>query len=139
MKKRYLIPGDYMADRRYMCLKASVYLPLPRLESGIPEDDWGAHFDMRDYHVFSLEDVMEGDVTDYGMVLDKTDVPWVKRQMWDCDCCEKDGKYYLYFPAKDHTDIFRLGVAVSDTPYGPFVPEPDHQGKLFHSPAVFKG
>ena len=63
----------------------------------------------------------------------------MKRQMWDCDCCEKDGKYYLYFPAKDHTDIFRLGVAVSDTPYGPFVPEPDPiRGSYSIDPAVFK-
>ena len=106
MKKRYLIPGDYMADPSVHVFEGKVYIyPSHDWESGIPEDDWGAHFDMRDYHVFSLEDVMEGDVTDYGMVLDKTDVPWVKRQMWDCDCCEKDGKYYLYFPAKDHTDI----------------------------------
>ena len=102
MKKRYLIPGDYMADPSVHVFEGKVYIyPSHDWESGIPEDDWGAHFDMRDYHVFSLEDVMEGDVTDHGRVLDKTDVPWVKRQMWDCDCCEKDGKYYLYFPAKD--------------------------------------
>ena len=108
MKKRYLIPGDYMADPSVHVFEGKVYIyPSHDWESGIPEDDWGAHFDMRDYHVFSLEDVMEGDVTDYGMVLDKTDVPWVKRQMWDCDCCEKNGKYYLYFTANDHTDIFR--------------------------------
>lgn len=140
MKKRYLIPGDYMADPSVHVFEGKVYIyPSHDWESGIPEDDWGAHFDMRDYHVFSLEDVMEGDVTDHGMVLDKTDVPWVKRQMWDCDCCEKDGKYYLYFPAKDHTDIFRLGVAVSDTPYGPFVPEPDPiRGSYSIDPAVFK-
>ena len=140
MKKRYLIPGDYMADPSVHVFEGKVYIyPSHDWECGIPEDDWGAHFDMRDYHVFSLEDVMEGDVTDYGMVLDKTDVPWVKRQMWDCDCCEKDGKYYLYFPAKDHTDIFRLGVAVSDTPYGPFVPEPDPiRGSYSIDPAVFK-
>lgn len=101
MKKRYLIPGDYMADPSVHVFEGKVYIyPSHDWESGIPEDDWGAHFDMRDYHVFSLEDVMEGDVTDHGMVLDKTDVPWVKRQMWDCDCCEKDGKYYLYFRPK---------------------------------------
>ena len=65
-----------------MCLKVKyIFIRSHDWESGIPEDDWGAHFDMRDYHVFSLEDVMEGDVTDHGMVLDKTDVPWVKRQM----------------------------------------------------------
>ena len=78
-------------------------------------------------------------MTDHGVVLDVADVPWAKRQMWDCDCCEKDGKYYLYFPAKDKTDIFRIGVAVSDHPYGPFVPEPDPiRGSYSMDPAVFK-
>ena len=47
------------------------------------------------------------------------------RQLWDCDCAEKDGKYYLYFPLKDKNDIFRIGVAVADRPEGPFVPQPD--------------
>ena len=131
MKKRYLVPEDYMADPAVHVFDGKVYIyPSHDYESGIPEDDWGAHFDMRDYHVFSLDDVMEGKVTDHGVVLDRDDVPWAKRQMWDCDCCEKDGKYYLYFPAKDKTDIFRIGVAVSDTPYGPFVPEPDPRGGL---------
>lgn len=36
---------------------------------------------------------------------------------------DKDGKYYMYFPLKDQNDIFRIGVAVSDKPYGPFIPE----------------
>ena len=140
MKKRYLVPEDYMADPSVHVFDGKVYIyPSHDYESGIPEDDWGSHFNMRDYHVFSLDDVMEGPVTDHGVVLDVDDVPWAKRQMWDCDCCEKDGKYYLYFPAKDKTDIFRLGVAVSDTPYGPFVPEPDPiRGSYSIDPAVFK-
>lgn len=32
------------------------------------------------------------------------------------DCCEKNGKYYLYFCMADYSE----GVAVSDSPYGPF-------------------
>ena len=31
----------------------------------------------------------------------------------------------MYFPVKDKTDIFRCGVAVSDSPTGPFKPMPD--------------
>lgn len=49
--------------------------------------------------------------------------PWGGRQLWDSDCAEKNGKYYLYFSLKDKTDIFRIGVAVSDKPEGPFIPE----------------
>lgn len=31
----------------------------------------------------------------------------------------------MYFPAKDKTDIFRCGVAVSNSPTGPFKPMAD--------------
>ena len=37
--------------------------------------------------------------------------------------CKKDGKYYFYFPAKDKNDIFRIGVAIGDSPSGPFLPD----------------
>ncbi len=84
-----------------MCLKVKyIFIRLTIGRAVFPKMIGGAHFDMRDYHVFSLEDVMEGDVTDHGRVLDKTDVPWVKRQMWDCDCCEKGRKVLSLFPGQ---------------------------------------
>ena len=42
--------------------------------------------------------------------------------MWAPDCVFKDGKYYFYFPATAKSGGFRIGVAVADTPYGPFKP-----------------
>jgi hypothetical protein len=58
--------------------------------------------------------------------------------MWDTDVAFRNGKYYLYFPAKDKTDIFRIGVAVSRQPEGPFVPEPyPMTGSYSIDPAVF--
>jgi len=46
--------------------------------------------------------------------------------MWAPDCIEKDGKYYFYFPSspKDGRG-FAVGVATSDHPEGPFIPEPE--------------
>jgi beta-xylosidase len=59
--------------------------------------------------------------------------------MWAPDANEKDGKYYLFFPAKDYNGIFRIGVAVSDSPTGPFTPQPTAIKKSFSiDPAVFK-
>ncbi|MDY0183556.1 MAG: family 43 glycosylhydrolase, partial [Proteiniphilum sp.] len=49
--------------------------------------------------------------------------PWAGRQLWDSDVSFRNGKYYMYFPLKDQNDIFRIGVAISDTPEGPFVPQ----------------
>ena len=96
--------------------------PSHDIESDVPEDDLGSHFDMRAYIVLSMDEVA-GDVTIDDVALDLADVPWAGRQMWAPDAAYKDGKYYLYFPAKDKQDIFRLGVAVSDNPVGPFTAE----------------
>ena len=93
---------------------------------------------MKDYHVYSMDDVMNGEITDHGVVLSTGDIPWAGRQLWDCDVAFKDGKYYMYFPLKDQNDIFRIGVAVSDKPYGPFVPEANPmKGSYSIDPAVW--
>ena len=79
MKKRYLVPEDYMADPSVHVFDGKVYIyPSHDYESGIPEDDWGSHFNMRDYHVFSLDDVMEGPVTDHGVVKFMESVSWLR-------------------------------------------------------------
>ncbi len=139
-KTRYLVPGDYMADPSVHVFNGRVYIyPSHDRQSIFEENDNGDHFDMKDYHVFSLDDVMEGEVTDHGKVLDVDDIPWAGRQLWDCDVAEKDGKYYMYFPLKDRNDIFRMGVAVADRPEGPFIPLPDPMwGSYSIDPAVFR-
>src|SRR5690606_28001687 len=59
--------------------------------------------------------------------------------MWAPDAAGKDGKYYLYFPAKDKDGIFRIGVAVASSPAGPFKPMPEPiKGSFSIDPAVFK-
>ena len=59
--------------------------------------------------------------------------------MWAPDAAEKNGTYYLYFPAKDHDGIFRIGVATGSSPVGPFKPQPEAIKKSFSiDPAVFK-
>jgi hypothetical protein len=138
-KPRYLVDHMYTADPAAHVFNGRLYVyPSHDIESGIPENDLGDHFDMRDYHVLSMEDP-EGEVTDHGVALDINDVPWARRQMWDTDVAFHDGTYYLYFPAKDKTDIFRIGVAVSDRPEGPFTPEPHPMiGSYSIDPAVFR-
>jgi hypothetical protein len=80
-----------------------------------------------------------GNTTDHGVALHVNDVPWAQKQMWAPDAAEKDGKYYLFFPAKDHDGIFRIGVAISDSPIGPFTAQPEPiKGSFSIDPAVFK-
>lgn len=134
----YLVNHLYMADPAVHVFNGKLYIyPSHDIESGIPENDNGDHFDMRDYHVFSMESV-EGEVTDHGVALDVKAIPWAGRQLWDCDVAFKNGKYLLYFPLKDQTDIFRIGVAESDRPEGPFIPrDAPMKGSYSIDPCVF--
>ena len=79
MKKeaRYLVPNDYMADPSVHVFNGRLYIyPSHDWESGVPENDNGDHFNMKDYHVFSTDDVMHGEITDHGVVLKVEDIPW---------------------------------------------------------------
>ena len=136
-KPRYLVDHMFTADPSAHVFNGKIYIyPSHDVDAGIPENDLGDHFDMRDYHVFSMESV-DGPVTDHGIALDKKDIPWAGRQLWAPDAAYRDGKYYLYFPLKDKNDIFRIGVAVSDKPEGPFVPEANPvKGSFSIDPAV---
>ena len=133
MNARYLFPADYMADPAAHVWNGRIWIyPSHDRESGIPERDNGDHFDMVDYHALSIEpdaegrlDPMTGAVVDHGVILDLAGVPWAKRQLWDSDVAEKDGRYYLYFCAKDKDDVFHIGVATAERPEGPFVAEPE--------------
>jgi len=93
---------------------------------------------MRDYHVLSMDDI-NSEVVDHGVALDVKDVPWAGRQMWAPDAARKNGKYYFYFPLKDKNDIFRIGVAVGDSPTGPFkAEEKPIKGSYSIDPAVYQ-
>lgn len=134
-----LIPGIYSADPSAHVFGGRIFIyPSHDIDAGVPADDLGSHFAMRDYHVFSMDSV-DGRVTDHGVVLDIKDVPWAGRQMWAPDAAEKGGKYYFYFPAKDKQDVFRIGVAIGDKPSGPFKARPAPiDGSFSIDPAVFK-
>lgn len=137
---RYLFPSDYMADPSGHVFGDRLYIyPSHDRESGIPENDNGDHFDMRDYHVLSLDDPDQAEAVDLGKILDVDDIPWAGRQLWDSDVVEKDGRYYLIYSLKDKNDVFHLGVAIADCPEGPFTPLPDPiRGSYSIDPCAFK-
>ncbi len=135
---RYLVKDIFTADPSAHVFNGKIYIyPSHDIDAGIPENDNGDHFDMRDYHVFSMDSI-DGEVSDHGVALDIKNIPWAGRQLWAPDAAYKNGKYYLYFPLKDKTDIFRVGVAISDKPEGPFIPQSDPiKGSYSIDPAVF--
>src|SRR5678815_4940644 len=129
----------YSADPSAHVFNGKIYIyPSHDYDSGIPADDLGNQYAMKDYQVLSM-DAIGGPVTVNPVGLDIKDVPWAKEKMWAPDAAEKDGKYYLYFPVHDKQDVFRIGAAVGDSPVGPFKAQPGPIKNSFSmDPAVFK-
>jgi len=134
-----LVKHIYTADPSAHVFNRKIYIyPSHDIDAGDAFDDLGSHFAMEDYHVLSM-DTPQSEAVDNGLALHVKDVPWAEKQMWAPDAAEKDGTYYLYFPAKGHDGIFRIGVAVSNNPAGPFMPQPEAIKESFSiDPAVFK-
>ena len=134
-----LVKHIYTADPSAHVFNGKIYIyPSHDIDAGDAFDDLGSHFAMEDYHVISM-DTPQSEAVDNGLALHVNDVPWATKQMWAPDAAEKDGKYYLFFPAKAHDGIFRIGVAVSNSPTGPFTPQPEAIKESFSiDPAVFK-
>lgn len=134
-----LVSHIYTADPSAHVFDGKIYIyPSHDIDAGIPFNDNGDHFGMEDYHVLSMENV-DAATVDNGLALHVKDVAWAERQMWAPDAACKNGKYYLYFPAKRANGIFQIGVAISDSPVGPFIPEPEAiEGSYTIDPAVFE-
>src|SRR5688572_6632319 len=134
-----LIDHIYTADPSAHVFDGKIYIyPSHDIESATAENDDGGHFDMKDYHVLSM-DGGNGKVTDHGVGLDIKDVPWAGRQMWAPDAAYANNTYYLYFPVKDKEDVVRIGVATSKKTEGPFVAaKKPIAGSYSIDPCVFK-
>ena len=124
-----LIMNQYTADPTARVFEGKIYV-YPSHDilaaDGKGRKGW---FCMEDYHVFSSENLTDWE--DHGVILSQNKVPWVDSttySMWAPDCIYRNGKYYFYFPSKtvdkEINQGKRIGVAVSDKPYGPFKPEP---------------
>jgi beta-xylosidase len=76
--------------------------------------DTATWFNMDDWHVLSTSNMK--DWTDHGVCLSLSNLKWAKKYAWAPDCVYKNGNYYFYYP----TDKDYIGVAIGNTPYGPF-------------------
>jgi beta-xylosidase len=133
-----LVEHIYTADPSAHVFEGKLFIyPSHDLDKDVPSNDNGDQYVMEDYHVLSMDDI-DSPVTDHGQVLHMKDVPWVSQQMWAPDAAYKNNTYYFYFPARDKDGIFRIGVATSPNPAGPFKPEPNYiEGSFSIDPAVF--
>jgi hypothetical protein len=128
----------YTADPSAHVFNGKVYIyPSHDLATNPAENADADHFNMADFHVYST-DLACWPVTDHGEILNIKDVPWASKQMWAPDAAFKNNKYYFYFPARDKSNNFRIGVATSLSPTGPFKAEAQPiAGSSTIDPAVF--
>ncbi|MBB2975571.1 beta-xylosidase [Microbacterium endophyticum] len=86
---------------------------------------WGG----KDFYVWSSTDLVEWTRSAAPILtLDSEDgnVPWASGNAWAPTITEKDGKYYFYFSG--HNDDYgrkTIGVAIADSPDGPFTAQPE--------------
>lgn len=81
--------------------------------------DQGTYDNMDGYHAFSSNDLLNW--TDHGEVMHSRNISWgLDGWLWAPGAARKDGKYYLYYPHKDKESEWRIGVAIGDSPSGPF-------------------
>lgn len=76
-------------------------------------------FYMTKWRVASSTDMVNW--TDHGVPLSLESFSWARDRAWASQCIERNGKFYWYICAQTEGNTMGIGVAVSNTPTGPFV------------------
>lgn len=130
--KSPLLPGFY-ADPNIAEFDGTYYIYATT--DGTP--GWGG----KDFYVWKSTDLVEWERSDEpfltlnGM---NGDVPWATGNAWAPTIIERDGKFYFYFSGH-HATLNRktIGVAVADSPEGPFTAQPN--AMILNNEAVTSG
>jgi hypothetical protein len=142
MGQNPIVTDQFTADPTARAFNGRIYVYPSHDIPARPGRGRAGWFVMEDYHVFSSANLT--DWTDHGIIVSQYNVPWVDStgfSMWAPDCIERNGKYYFYFPAGLKPALGRgsmVGVAISDKPSGPFVPQSEPiKGVRGIDPCVF--
>ena len=83
------------------------------------DEDGADFFWMQDWRVYSTQDMVNWQ--DHGSPLALETFAWADDRAWASQCIERDGKFYWYICAHcKQSGGMAIGVAVSDSPTGPF-------------------
>lgn len=107
-----IIQTSYTADPAPMVWGDRLYLYTSHDEDG---STW---FTMNDWKLYSTEDMVNW--TEHPMPLSYKTFDWAGGDAWAAQCVERDDKFYMYVPVTDRKGDTAIGVAVADSPYGPF-------------------
>lgn len=98
----------------------------------VPDDLPQAGYSIQEYRTFAASSKDKG-VTAYGTALNINQVPWARKMMWAPEVAQaKSGKIVLFVPAMNKEGMFKVGVAIADHPWGPFI-SADSPMKKSHS------
>ncbi|MCU0990112.1 MAG: glycoside hydrolase family 43 protein [Xanthomonadales bacterium] len=114
--KNPLFEHVFTADAAALVRGDTVYLYTGHDEA--PNND--RFFEMHDWLVFSSTDMQNWQ--EHGPIMKATDFAWARGDAWASHMVEKDGKFWFYTTVRhdDSKPGFAIGVAVSDSPTGPF-------------------
>lgn len=102
----------YTADPTAIAYGGRIYMYCSH-DTYSPETGYGYH--MKDVTLISSDDLKNW--TDHGEVFSIKNAAWGPVGCWAPTVVERNGKFYLYYGNRDQS----IGVAVSDSPTGPFV------------------
>src|SRR5690606_4649739 len=110
-----IIKDTYTADPAALVHNDTVYLYAGHDEA--PNDFF--FYKMDEWLVFSSTDMVNW--KEYPVPLKPSDFSWAKGDAWAAQVIERNGKFYWYVTVTHATiDGKAIGVAVSDSPTGPF-------------------
>jgi arabinoxylan arabinofuranohydrolase len=82
------------------------------------DEDKSTWFVMKDWHVYATTDMVNW--TDRGVGMSLKNFSWASKDAWAGQCIERDGKFYWYVPVNAKNGGMSIGVAVGNSPTGPF-------------------
>jgi len=111
-----IIQTIYTADPAPIVLRDTLFLYVGHDEDDAPSKSYL----MREYRLFTTTDMVNW--TDHGAPLKTSQISWSVNDASAAQLIERNGKYYWYFSTMDRNAPggVSVGVAVSDSPYGPF-------------------
>ncbi|MDD4636343.1 MAG: glycoside hydrolase family 43 protein [Bacteroidales bacterium] len=109
-----IIQTNYTADPAPMVHNGTVYVYTSHDEDVTVKN----FFTMNDWKCYSSTDMVNW--TDHGTVMSYKDFSWSRGDAWAGQCIYRNGKFYYYVPVNQKNGGNAIGVAVSDSPTGPF-------------------
>ncbi|MDE6190636.1 MAG: glycoside hydrolase family 43 protein [Muribaculum sp.] len=118
-----LVRDKFTADPAPLVHDGRLYLYVGHDEfyEGQDSASGGKEFNITEWLCYSTDDMKNW--TDHGAVLSPTDFKWAVGEAWASQVVEKDGKFYYYTTVQGGEPYVgkAVGVAVADSPTGPFV------------------